>query len=286
MQTKNPAKRGIFYFSFISRKDIDNKEKKLYNYCITYKENDGMKKNKLLYKAPLLISLVALLLITTLIAASGTSTDQTIDFILEVPSTAITNGQTFSVLFKITNPNLEGFNLAGFQAKIKFDESLFTVNKVTDLSGNDTISQYTISDSTVSYICVNDFLTSTEGYDYFSEIIEIELTAKQNITNVAKKIAPSDFSLLLGNNDSVEITSFTLAIVNDGELPEVVKGDANGDGKVTTDDAVYLLYNTVYGNGSYPVSQPCDFDGSGRINGDDAIYLLYHVIFGETYPLN
>ena len=64
-------------------------------------------------------------------------------------------------------------------------------------------------------------------------------------------------------------------------------GDSDGDGKVNTDDAIYLLYNVMFGDGDYPVNQNCDFDGNGETNTDDAIYLLYHVMFGETdYPLH
>jgi hypothetical protein len=61
---------------------------------------------------------------------------------------------------------------------------------------------------------------------------------------------------------------------------------ADGDGKVNTDDAIYLLYNVMFGDEDYPVNQNCDFDGNGTVNTDDAIYLLYHVMFGEEdYPL-
>ena len=63
-------------------------------------------------------------------------------------------------------------------------------------------------------------------------------------------------------------------------------GDSDGDGKVNTDDAIYLLYNVMFGDEDYPVNQNCDFDGNGTVNTDDAIYLLYHVMFGEEdYPL-
>ena len=66
-----------------------------------------------------------------------------------------------------------------------------------------------------------------------------------------------------------------------------VPGDADGNGKVDTDDAIYLLYNVMFGDGDYPVNQNCDFDGNGKTDTDDAIYLLYHVRFGEEdYPLH
>ena len=69
-------------------------------------------------------------------------------------------------------------------------------------------------------------------------------------------------------------------------LPYVL-GDVDGNGVVDTDDAIYLLYYTLFGEGSYPINQPCDFDGNGVVDTDDAIYLLYHTLFGDSmYPLN
>lgn len=66
-----------------------------------------------------------------------------------------------------------------------------------------------------------------------------------------------------------------------------VAGDSDGDGTVNTDDAIYLLYNVMFGDEDYSVNQNCDFDGNGKVNTDDAIYLLYHIMFGgEDYPLH
>lgn len=65
-------------------------------------------------------------------------------------------------------------------------------------------------------------------------------------------------------------------------------GDLDGDDIIDNNDAIYLLYYTIFGEeGGYTVDQPCDFDGSGEVDNNDAIYLLYHTIFGaEEYPLN
>lgn len=69
--------------------------------------------------------------------------------------------------------------------------------------------------------------------------------------------------------------------------PAGTRGDLDGDGIVSSDDAIHLLYHTLFGDGLYPVSQDADFDGSGNVDSDDAIYLLYHTLFGGgLYPLN
>ena len=66
-----------------------------------------------------------------------------------------------------------------------------------------------------------------------------------------------------------------------------LKGDVNGDGEVTDADAVYLLYNTFFGDGEYPVNQSCDFNGDGEVTDADGVYLLYYTFFGdEDYPLH
>lgn len=65
-----------------------------------------------------------------------------------------------------------------------------------------------------------------------------------------------------------------------------VKGDVDGNGSLNADDAIYLLYHSMFGNTLYPISQDCDFDGDGQVTPDDAVHLLYGMTFGfDKYPL-
>ena len=69
---------------------------------------------------------------------------------------------------------------------------------------------------------------------------------------------------------------------------ETFSGDVDGDGVLTSDDAIYLLLHIMYGMDPYPVPYgvPMDFDGSGSADTDDALYLLLHVMFGaEDFPI-
>ncbi|MBQ8622873.1 MAG: hypothetical protein IJ424_00620 [Oscillospiraceae bacterium] len=67
---------------------------------------------------------------------------------------------------------------------------------------------------------------------------------------------------------------------------EYIVGDLDLNGVVDNNDAIHLLYSTVFGEQDYPLNQPCDFTGDGVVDNQDAIYLLYHTIFGEDeYPL-
>lgn len=120
-----------------------------------------------------------------------------------------------------------------------------------------------------------DSLTSITVLSPTTEICDMEYTI-------------SDTATIRGCEDS---TASAYADAYDRAFDSIgvsyVIGDVNGDGQKNSNDAIYLLYNVIFGNASYPVSQPCDFNGDGTKNSNDAIYLLYHVIFGGTsYPLH
>ena len=71
------------------------------------------------------------------------------------------------------------------------------------------------------------------------------------------------------------------------ESAQITLGDVNQDGNVDGDDAIHLLYYTLFGDTLYPIEGNCDFDKDGNVDGDDAIYLLYYTLFGDAlYPLN
>ena len=68
----------------------------------------------------------------------------------------------------------------------------------------------------------------------------------------------------------------------------IAPGDVDGSGAVDTDDAVYLLLHTMFGDTDYPIAGAAvtDLDGSGKTDTDDAVYLLLHAMFGPgDYPL-
>ena len=63
-----------------------------------------------------------------------------------------------------------------------------------------------------------------------------------------------------------------------------VLGDLTSDGKVNSDDAIFLLRGVLFPD-TYDLEQFCDFDGNGKTGSDDAIFLLRHVLFPGTYVL-
>ena len=61
-------------------------------------------------------------------------------------------------------------------------------------------------------------------------------------------------------------------------------GDVNGDGKVNSNDAIYLLRYTLQPS-RYPLNQGGDMNGDGKVDSNDAIYLLRHIFLPSRYPL-
>ena len=88
--------------------------------------------------------------------------------------------------------------------------------------------------------------------------------------------------IVITTDDDFKIESITF--VND-QSDVLIRGDANGDGVITDQDAIYTLFNFFYPE-QYPSNQDFDFDGNGSFNDQDAIYLLFHYFYPDKYPLN
>ncbi len=65
---------------------------------------------------------------------------------------------------------------------------------------------------------------------------------------------------------------------------DIIRGDVDGDGMITSGDAIQVLYYTLI-PAMYTINQPVDFNGDGMITSDDAIYLLYFALLPDMYPL-
>ena len=97
---------------------------------------------------------------------------------------------------------------------------------------------------------------------------------------------PISCSITAKRKEATGEQSYSIASVAGSIIvTSTVKGDANGDNEINSDDAIYLLYHTLLPD-LYPLNQNGDFDGNGEINSDDAIYLLYYTLLPDLYPLN
>lgn len=96
-------------------------------------------------------------------------------------------------------------------------------------------------------------------------------------SNYVYKNAPGE------DPDTQEITFQTVA--GKVTVTDVLKGDVDGDGVVTSDDAILVLNYSLLPD-LYEVNQDADFDGDGVVTSDDAILLLNHSLLPDLYPLN
>ena len=69
-----------------------------------------------------------------------------------------------------------------------------------------------------------------------------------------------------------------------GSEPEQVKGDIDGNGDVTNEDVVALLWNTLFPEEN-PINGFADFNGDGSVTNEDVVVLLWHTLFPEENPL-
>ncbi len=74
-----------------------------------------------------------------------------------------------------------------------------------------------------------------------------------------------------------KINSFARKYIPTDESGSGSQGDFNGDGKINTADAIYLLRNMMRPS-KYPVNQSSDFNGDGKANSADAVYLLRWIL--------
>lgn len=95
-----------------------------------------------------------------------------------------------------------------------------------------------------------------------------------------------DCSAIFKNKPGVGLEAeFPVTVVaGDIYVSAVRKADYNDDGYVDSDDAIYLLKNTLDPD-TYVLNQDGDMDGNGVVNEDDAIYLLKHTLMPDRYPL-
>lgn len=86
------------------------------------------------------------------------------------------------------------------------------------------------------------------------------------------------------NGDEVSVPATVIS--GTMEIRNEIPGDMDSNKKVNSNDAVYLLYHSLFGKEDYPIKQSGDIDGNGKSDSNDAVYLLYHCLFGnEEYPV-
>ncbi|MBR0467006.1 MAG: hypothetical protein IJJ40_05920 [Clostridia bacterium] len=111
-------------------------------------------------------------------------------------------------------------------------------------------------------------------------------TAKLNIadTTFSGNNAAEGKDIYAVTESYTKIADGVEADVAYGEGQGVLRGDADGNGVINDQDAIYTLFSFFYSD-QYPSNQNYDFDGNGSFNDQDAIYLLFFYFYPDKYPL-
>lgn len=177
--------------------------------------------------------------------------------------------------------------------KVTYDSSVFTLNglsnkevapasstlpsgvEVTIIAEGSVLDVYLINwnkiegKSTSSFAASQNLVisftakTGTSGKDYSFTVSGVEY-------GFDAKILESDRISGTGVNASGKI--------------KYARGDLDKNGKVSSDDAIYLLRYTMRPT-KYPIEQSGDMNGDSKVNSDDAIYLLRYTMRPDKYPL-
>ena len=126
---------------------------------------------------------------------------------------------------------------------------------------------------------INFAVFLNEGY----EIESVSATADtyKNIKGPDDTNAPNTYRITK-IEDSLTVTVTT--VLASASVTDVDLADFDGDGSVTSDDAIQLLRFTLFPE-KYPISLDGDLNGDGNVTSDDAVYLLRYTLFPDNYPL-
>ena len=111
-------------------------------------------------------------------------------------------------------------------------------------------------------------------------------TRLENITFLSKDIVLSDDDGTLHFNTAIHcyIDSNAYDYAVKYGRNRLAFGDVNGDEKVDSNDAIYLLRYTLLPD-KYPINQNGNFNGDGVVDTEDAIGLLRYTLAPERYPI-
>lgn len=174
-------------------------------------------------------------------------------------------GETFTV--NVALKNIEGAKTIGIE-NITFDVGALELVDVKWLIAAE-VADWNADAS-------KGAVTFADATDVNGDVLAITFTAKE-ITYLKSVVG---CEVVVDTDLVLPVTFGTITI------KAADRADLNEDRAVTAQDAVYLMYYTLYGAEEYALNQDADFDGSRNITSDDAVYLLYYVLFGaEEYPL-
>ena len=67
------------------------------------------------------------------------------------------------------------------------------------------------------------------------------------------------------------------------QIVSYLPGDANGDGRLTISDVVYII-NCIFGGSGCSIDPDMDANCSGTVTISDVVYLINHIFAGGPAP--
>ncbi len=128
-------------------------------------------------------------------------------------------------------------------------------------------------------------LTYSQNSDANGTAFRLYFRALEDLTAAQVQIGCSVNTITV-DDEGYEI-SLAIEIVNGTVLvygADALRGDVNGDGYLTVDDATYLLQHLLMPD-VYGYDGNADMNGDGRADSNDAVYLLRSILMPEQYPL-
>ena len=223
--------------------------------------------------------MLALILTAALFSAAGLPVYAAEPVTLAMSSAEASRGGTVTLTLSIEqNPGINALQLS-----IAYDASVLELTGVSDagILGSIAINETYPSPYPMAWIDAETQGNNTATGTLATLTFKVSTAAEEGDTQVTA----SCVSAYDTDQQPVTVTAATgtVSITN-----SVLLGDLNGDTAVDSADAIYLLYNTLFGSDRYPIpaGHNPDYNKDEKVDSADAIYLLYNTLFGsDRYPL-
>ena len=111
-----------------------------------------------------------------------------------------------------------------------------------------------------------------------------DVNATQDVSEVTIVFAePVDSFTVTLSGGQVRVNSIGVYFVDESG-DEGLAGDIDGNGTVSNDDVIALMWNVLFPE-QYPLEGNVDMNKDGSVDNNDVIALMWYVLFPEQYPL-
>jgi hypothetical protein len=130
-------------------------------------------------------------------------------------------------------------------------------------------------DSLYKYMSTPGWSVEQDSAQDMSMVMSMaQVTNPDSTTEIALK-----YALLVADGGLADLKAKAAMV---SALLKCISGDANGDGKVTVSDVVYLI-NYLFKGGLPPIG-PSDANGDGKVTVSDVVYLINYLFKGGPPP--